>query len=73
MWHFCLSLWVKACNFIKKETLAQVLFCEFCKMVRNTFFHRTRLVAASQSKLLFKIKMKLNLNLSLAHCYQAEF
>ena len=25
-------------NFIKKETLAQVLFCEFCEIFKNTFF-----------------------------------
>ena len=28
----------EACNFIKKETLAQVLSCEFCKILKNTFF-----------------------------------
>ena len=27
-----------ACNFIKKETLAQVLSCEFCEISKNTFF-----------------------------------
>ena len=27
-----------ACNFIKKETLAQVLSCEFCKISKNNFF-----------------------------------
>ena len=27
-----------ACNFIKKETLAQVFSCEFCEIVNNTFF-----------------------------------
>ena len=26
------------CNFIKKETLAQVFSCEFCKISKNTFF-----------------------------------
>ena len=26
------------CYFIKKETLSQVLFCEFCEMLKNTFF-----------------------------------
>ena len=31
----------------KKETLAQVLFCEFCETSKNTFFHRRLLVAAS--------------------------
>ena len=28
----------KACNFIKKETLAQVLSREFCEIFENTFF-----------------------------------
>ena len=38
----------KACNFIEKETLAQVLSCEFCEISKNTFLHRTPLVAASE-------------------------
>ena len=29
---------LQACNFIKKETLAQVLSCEFCEIFKNTFF-----------------------------------
>ena len=28
---------------IKKETLAQLFFCEFCEISRNTLFHRTPL------------------------------
>ena len=28
----------EACNFIKKESLAQVFFCEFCKIFKNTSF-----------------------------------
>ena len=28
----------QACNLIKKETLAQVFSCEFCKISNNTFF-----------------------------------
>ena len=28
---------VSACNFIKKETLAQVFFCEFCEITKNIF------------------------------------
>ena len=36
-----------ASNFIKKETLAQVLSCEFCKIFNRTFSYRTPLVAAS--------------------------
>ena len=34
-------------NFIKKETLAQVFFCEFCEISWSTFSHRTPVVAAS--------------------------
>ena len=26
------------CNFIKKETLAQVISSEFCEIFKNTFF-----------------------------------
>ena len=36
-----------ACNFIKKETLAQVFSSEFCEISKNTFLHRTPLVASS--------------------------
>ena len=35
-------------NFIKKETLAQLFPCEFCKIFQNTSFQRTALVAASE-------------------------
>ena len=33
----------QACNFIKKETLTQVLSCEFCEISRNSFNYRTPL------------------------------
>ena len=41
--HLCQSLFFNkvagaACNFIKKETLAQVFSCEFCQISRITFF-----------------------------------
>ena len=35
---FLLKLQVLACNFIKKETLAQVFSCEFSEIFKNTFF-----------------------------------
>ena len=38
----------EACNFIKKETLAQVFSCEFCEISKNTFYYKTSLVAASE-------------------------
>ena len=28
----------EVCNFIKKESLAQVFSCELCKLSKNTFF-----------------------------------
>ena len=31
----------EACNFIKKGTLAQVFFCEFCEIFKSSFFYRT--------------------------------
>ena len=37
----------QACNFIKKETLAQVFSCEFCEISNNTYCYRTPLMAAS--------------------------
>ena len=37
----------EACNFIKKENLAQVFSCEFCEIYKNTCYYRTPLVAAS--------------------------
>ena len=35
------------CNFIKKETLAQVFSFEFCEIYKNTFYFRAPLLAAS--------------------------
>ena len=32
------SFFAEACNFIKKDTLAQVFSCEFCDISKNTFF-----------------------------------
>ena len=40
--HLCQSLF-----FIKKEALPQVFSCEFRKISKNNFIHRTHLVAAS--------------------------
>ena len=46
--YVCMYLYVpEACNFIKKETLAQVFSCEFCEISKNTFPRRTLPVPAS--------------------------
>ena len=38
----------RACNFIKKETLAQVFSCEFCEISKNTFFTEYLLATGSR-------------------------
>ena len=40
-----MKLQASACNFIKKETLAQVFSCEFCENTKNSFSYRTPPVA----------------------------
>ena len=43
-------------NFIKKESLAQVLFCEFCEISKNSFFYGTPQVAAFKMIVFKKIR-----------------
>ena len=43
------------CNFIKKETLAQVFPCEFCEISINTFFTEHFWATASDSKMTKKL------------------
>ena len=38
---FLIKLQNEVCNFIKKETLAQVFSCEFCEISKNTSSCRT--------------------------------
>ena len=44
---FLIKLQASACNFIKKETMAQVISCKFYKIFKNTFFQITPPVVAS--------------------------
>ena len=37
---------LSVCNFIKKETPAQMFSCEYCKNFKNSFLYRTSPVAA---------------------------
>ena len=39
---------LQACNFIKKDTLAQVFSCEFCEISQNTFFTEHLWTTASE-------------------------
>ena len=47
--HLCQSLSLNkvTCNFTKKESLAQVFFCQFCEVFKNRFFYRSLQVVAS--------------------------
>ena len=45
---FCKKVAPEACNFIKKETLAQMFSYEFYKVSKNTIFQRTPPVDASE-------------------------
>ena len=38
---FLIKLQGEACNFIKKETLAQLFSCEFCEISKNIFLQNT--------------------------------
>ena len=46
---FCVS-GPEACNFTKKEALAQVIFCEFCEISKNTFFAEHLRTSASEAE-----------------------
>ena len=46
---FLWKLQTKACNFIKKEILAQVLACEFCDISKSTFFTEHLRATASET------------------------
>ena len=46
-------------SFLIKETLAQVFFCEFCKISKNTLSYKTPTVAASADSIFTKNGYKL--------------
>ena len=47
---FLMKLLSEVCNFIKKETLAQMFCCEICEISKNTFFIEHLRVTASDFK-----------------------
>ena len=47
----------QACNFIKKETMAQVFSCEFCEISKNNFFTEHLWATASEEIQLHNIKL----------------
>ena len=50
---FLMKLQAKACYFIKKETLVQVISCEFCEFFKNNYFYRIPPLAASVDTVYF--------------------
>ena len=56
-WAFIWSIYLcwtdrpQACDYIKKETLAQVFSCEFCAIFKSTFFTEHLWTTASEPKL----------------------
>ena len=54
------SFFLFFCNFIKKETLALVLSCEFCEIFKNNYFYRTPPMAASDKSLSLSLAMILD-------------
>ena len=48
--HQCQSIFlIQPSNFVKKESLAQLFSCEFCKISKNTFFTEHLYVTASRT------------------------
>ena len=45
------------CNFIKKETLAQVFSCAFCEVSKNTFFTEHLWMSSSVVNLVFYVQI----------------
>ena len=48
----------EACNFIKNEALAQVFFCEFCEISKNTLFTEHLWTTASECWQHFRVTFK---------------
>ena len=46
-------------NFIKKETLGKMLFCEFCEIFKSIYFYRTPLMTASEIDFFKKVTLDL--------------
>ena len=53
---FSIKLQAEPCNFIKKETLAQVFSYELCKISKIIYFCRTPPMAVSEDKIAIMFK-----------------
>ena len=59
-----MKLQASACNFMKREILAQVFSCECCKISKKNFSCRTPPVAASLNPVICETNETINLSLS---------
>ena len=64
---FLIKLQAEACNFIKKETLAQLFSCDFCEVSKNAFFKEHLWATASAETLLYLVIINSILFLSYEH------
>ena len=55
----------QACNFMKKETLEQVFFCDFCEISKNTFFTEHLWTTASGYRIMVTV-----INLVRTRCHK---
>ena len=59
---FLIKLQASGCNFIEKETLAQVFTCDFCEISKNIFFTEhlwaTALILRDNAMLLLSIQVE---------------
>ena len=63
---------LQACNFIEKETLAQVFSCEFYEISKNTFFTKHFWATASTLPKINRSKIFYVVNIFLYHCTKNE-
>ena len=61
---FLINLQGSTCNLIKKQTLAQVFPCEFCKISKNTYFYRTPVPNFEKGEIRKKMSSSRNLKSS---------
>ena len=65
-----------ACIFIKKGTLAQAFSCEFCEILKNTFFTEHVWVTASSLVLMLRrllFMCEINFKVKLVLLYEKQF
>ena len=63
----------QGCNFINKESLVQVLSCEFCEISNNTFFIEYPRTTASTHTMLYLMEMHKSLTKGETHPFSKTY